>query len=310
MFEEQLRNMEFVGISLTEDQLSQIAKAKPKGVVFKECNFSEQNMKDLAQCVSIVNLTMKCCELTDSHIRHLACLPKLTYLFLSANSINGDGFVDFAGHKKLNVVWLDDNPFGDDGLKALALLPKMSTIRIANTKVTFAGLLAVADNYKLSVCVDDRKTKLTLFTKDQMDEFERLQRHLAKKKKEADPLLVVEAEEALCRFFQSYSEFERFASEQENVFSDEVKERYRQLLANYCSVVNHQNRLSSLSTSSPYTFGGHSIVDNEQLSKTKIYIYTKNSLDNLYRTLLILEDGKWVVDSQQWMYEGWTKSSF
>lgn len=310
VFEEQLKDMKFENIVLTGNQLTQIVDSKPRGIVFKNCTISERQIEQLATAIAITNLTIENCGLTDSHIQHLSNLPKLEYLFVNGNEIEGSGFVSFVGHNKLNVVWLDNNPFGDRGLALIASLPKISTIRMANTRITFDGIIAVADNYKLNLCVDDRDTKKMLFTQEQMNEFERVQRHLAKKKKESDTILVSAAEKALLHFFEAYTEFERFAGTQKDMFSSEVKEKYQQLLSQYCSLGNHQNRLSSLSTSSPYTFGGHVVVDDEQVSKTKMYIYTKDHIGSLHRTLLALDGERWLVDKQQYMYEGWKKSSF
>ncbi|MGL4668868.1 MAG: NTF2 fold immunity protein [Saezia sp.] len=310
LFKAQLEKSKFEGLSFSEEQIQAMVTSKPRGLMFTNCELTPQNIKKLSEAASLVNVTIENCKLTDEHLKYLAGLPKLEYLFIPRNAIQGQGFSHFLGHKKLSTIWLDDNPLNDEGLKIIASLPKVSIVRIANTQVTLDGLMAVAGNAKLKPVVSDLKTKEMLFPKEEMEEFERLQRYQAKKKKDADPAIVRAAEKALQSFFHAYSELERFASQQENTFSQEVKDKYQQLLKQHCSVANHQNSLGSISMTEPdHTFGDHKIVDNEQVSKSKIYIYTKNRWNN-YRTLLVLENEKWVVDKQQWNYEGWSKSYF
>ena len=310
-FEGRFKKGKFEVLSFTNQEMEEILATKPRGLVFNNCEFTQQNIEKLSECTSLINLTIESCNLTDQYLSYLSGLVRLEYLFLSDNLITGEGFLSFSGQKKLCAIWLDNNPIGDKGLRIIANLPKISTVRMAGTQITFDGLIAVADNYKLNPLFNDLTTKEMLFTEEQIEEFERVQRHLAKKKKDSDPAIAEVAEKALQSFFNAYSELESFASQQTDTFCEEVKTKYQQLMFQHCSQNNHKNQLCSVSTSGPYyTFGDHKIVDNEQKSSSKIYIYTKNREKNVYRTLLILEEGKWVVDKQQRKYNGWDKSYF
>ena len=182
-------------------------------------------------------------------------------------------------------------------------IPKLKLLRLINSRVSFAGLLAAADT-KIQFYLGGGR-----FSKEQIAEFEQAQRDAAKSKKKLDPDDLAAARSALLEFFAAMSEWEKFATSRIDDADDgEVQRRCNELFARYCTPVRRSGFRPegiSFSMMEGGTYGGYELTDAECESKNKIYIYAKDEHGFARRFLLVRKDGRWLVDKCQGMSGCW-----
>lgn len=310
-FKEQLENREFDAVVLSDAQMQEIVKLKTASLVFTNCQLTKSNMEVLATMHKLVNLTMERCSLTDDHIAPLAALPKLNYLFVNDNLITGQGFINFIPQSKIQCIWLDNNPVDDAGWKVIAQLPNLGTVRIYGTQITFQGLMATALNPMIKPISKEIEGEKNMFTAEQILAFRKQQICLAKVKLDADPTSVEDASASLQGFFDAYTTLEKLASELENGFCQEIQNKYTKLMEQYCSKKSAQNKLQSYSSLEPFTFGGHQIIENEKISKNKMWLYTIDNQETIYRSQMTYQDNHWVIEKMQYRSSSkWEKAYY
>jgi len=190
-----------------QEALDAVSERYCKGHHYENVALSDEMVRRICEVKSLVNMGFIATAITDAALQHLAALPKLAYLFLQdSDKISGEGFRYFAAHAKLEHIGIENVSITDEGLKAIVQIPKLKSLRLVNSRVSFAGLLAAADT-KIQFYLDGGQ-----FSKEQIAEFEQAQRDAAKSKKKLDPQDAAAARSALLEFFAAMSEWEKFAT--------------------------------------------------------------------------------------------------
>ena len=122
-----------------------------------------------------INFGVEKGALTDACFPVFSAMPKLRYLLLDGNAgINGSG-LSALQNCRLDLLTLNHTGLNDAGIMAAAAIPKLSHIQIDHTAVTYEGLLAIAGNSRIEPVAHEQ------FTREQMEDFFKLQREKAKK---------------------------------------------------------------------------------------------------------------------------------
>ena len=283
-----------------QEALDAVSERYCKGHHYENVALTDEMVRRICEVKSLVNMGFIATAITDAALQHLATLPKLAYLFLQdSDKISGEGFRYFAEHAKLEHIGIENVSITDEGLKAIVQIPKLKSLRLINSRVSFAGLLAAADT-KIQFYLDGGR-----FSKEQIAEFEQAQRDAAKSKKKLDPDDLAAARDTLLAFFAAMSEWEKFATSRIDDADDgEVQRRCDELFARYCTPVRRSGFRPegiSFSMMEGGTYGGYELTDAECESKNKIYIYAKDEHGFARRFLLVRKNGRWLVDRCQGM---------
>lgn len=278
-----------------------------KGHHYKDVALTDEMVAQIVQVKSLVNMGFINTAITDEALQYLATLPKLKLLFLEDNKqVTGKGFKYFA-NKPIDHISLDGCPVTDETLKIVLQVPRLKSLSLKRTRVTFEGLMAVAHYNKVNFHLDKS------FTQEQIKAFEQAQRTAGKKKPAApssDDLLVVK--QLLLDFFAAMTEWEAFAAKNGNTKEGDllVEEKCIALFQKYCTNkprVGYRPEGISYSLDKGGTYGDHQIIDTETVTKNKIYLYTQDRHNCQFRFLIIRKDGEWKIDDCQWHDGGWTK---
>jgi len=162
--------------------------------------------------------------------------------------------------------------------------------------------MAVAVNPRLGIVANG------LFTPDQIELFEQEQRRLAKKKNTVDPQDMEQALARLSLFFEAMTVWEKYAVQVG--FTHDLGVKCNEVFEQHCTYKPRRGyRPENLHYSDGpyYTYLEHRIVDTEQVTKNKIYIFTKDQIDFQYRFILMKKDGNWLIDEAQTLDGGWRK---
>ena len=147
-----------------------------KGHHYKDVALTDEMVAQIVQVKSLVNMGFINTAITDEALQYLATLPKLKLLFLEDNKqVTGEGFKYFA-NKPIDHISLDGCPVTDETLKIVLQVPRLKSLSLKRTRVTFEGLMAVAHYNKVSFYLDKP------FTAEQIKAFEQAQRTAGKKK--------------------------------------------------------------------------------------------------------------------------------
>jgi len=191
----------------------------------------------------------------------------------------------------------------DAGLLRAASIPKLSHIWIDHTAVTYDGLLAVAGNNYIHPVAHVQ------FTKEQMEHFSQLQREKAKKPVQLDEQAASECRNVLSAFFAEMTEWEQYMEQ----VGFEDAEAVPRLLAIWEKYVSEKPRLGyrplALSYSAQGTYNGEEFLDAEQITKNKLYIYTREKNTSFDRRFLMKRVGEgWMIDAVQERLDGWQRT--
>ncbi|MDO4880091.1 MAG: NTF2 fold immunity protein [Capnocytophaga sp.] len=278
-----------------------------KGHHYKDVALTDAMVEQIVQVKSLVNVGFINTDITDEALQYLATLPKLKLLFLEDNKqATGEGFKYFA-EKPIDHISLDGCPVTDETLPIVLQVPRLKSISLKRTRVTFEGLMAVAHYNKVSFYLDKP------FTAEQIKAFEQAQRTAGKKKPAATPtddLPIVK--QLLLDFFAAMTEWERFASKTYTIGREThlVEEKCKELFQKYCTEkrrAGYRPEAISYNTMGGGTYGKHKIIDSEAVTKNKIYLYTEDNHNTQFRFLIIRKEGEWKIDDCQWHDGGWTK---
>lgn len=225
------------------------------------------------------------------------------YLLLTGNAgIDGSGLSALQSCK-LDLLALDHTRLEDAGLLRAASIPKLSHIWIDHTAVTYDGLLAVAGNNYIHPVAHVQ------FTKEQMEHFSQLQREKAKKPVQLDEQAASECRNVLSAFFAEMTEWEQYMEQ----VGFEDAEAVPRLLAIWEKYVSEKPRLGyrplALSYSAQGTYNGEEFLDAEQITKNKLYIYTREKNTSFDRRFLMKRVGEgWMIDAVQERLDGWQRT--
>ena len=252
---------------------------------------------------NMANFGVEYGQLTDSCFSVFATMPKLRYLLLDGNSqITGSG-LSVMGECKIDLLTLNHTGLNDDGLMQAASIPKLTHIQIDHTAVTYEGLLHIAEHTRIEPVSKEQ------FTQEQMETFSNLQREKAKKSVKLDQQAAEECQKILKDFFEAMTVWEKYVSEKG--FEDE--EVNSSLLNIWEQYVSEKPRLGyrplALSYSPTGTYSQEVFIDAEQLTKNKLYIYTKTEgIGFEHRFLMKRIEGSWKIDALQERLDGWQRS--
>lgn len=294
---------EFENRTFTLEEMKQIGESKRLlGMSFTNCPITDEDVLQFSSLPKLVNLTLENTKITDKSLEYLSQLPSLKYLFITNADITGSGFKYFENNKKIDCIWACSTKLNDENLKLLANIPKLGTLVINDTPVTFEGLLSIAYNPKLEVVGKD------IFTAEQLELFQSEQRKLAKKKTTINAEEIELAKTTLAAFFKAMTDWEKYAAQVG--FTEELSNRCKTIFKQFCIDKPRPGfRPDGMHYSGAphYTYGGHKLVDTEQVSKNKIYLFTKDNIDFQYRFILIKKDNGWKIDEAQRLSAGWKK---
>ena len=165
-----------------QEALDAVSARYCEGYRYENVTLSDEMVRRICEVKGLVNMGFAATAITDASLEYLARLPKLSYLSLeNSEKISGEGFRYFARHAKLKHIDIQNVGITDEGLKAITQIPSLKSLRIVDTRVSFAGLLAVADAKILFHFGGER------FSKEQIAKFEQAQREFQSSKNRPDP---------------------------------------------------------------------------------------------------------------------------
>ena len=288
---------------LTMELMERLAGYSLVGFHVKDYPATDELLIPFAGHKSMANFGVENGSLTDACFPIFDPMPKLRYLLLDGNSaIHGSGLSALHG-SKLDLLTLNRTGLDDAGLLQAASIPKLSHIQIDHTAVTYNGLLAIAGNNRIEPVAHVQ------FTKEQMEHFSQLQREKAKKPVHLDEQAAEECRSVLSAFFAEMTEWERYM--EQAGFED--AEAVPRLLAIWEKYVSEKPRMGfrplGLSYSAQGTYNGEEFLDAEQITKNKLYIYTKEKTTDFDRRFLMKRVGEgWKIDAVQERLNGWQRT--
>ena len=288
---------------LTPEIMERLAGYTLVGFHVKDYPVTDELLVPFAGHKNMVNIGVEKGALTDACFPVFAAMPKLRYLLLDGNAgINGSGLAALQGCK-LDLLTLNRTRLDDAGLLQAASIPKLSHIQMDHTAITYEGLLAIAGNNYI------KPVAHVQFTQEQMEHFSQLQREKAKKPVQLDEQAAAECRRVLSAFFAEMTEWEQYM--EQAGFED--AEAVPRLLAIWEKYVSEKPRLGyrplALSYSAQGTYNGEEFLDAEQITKNKLYIYTREKNTSFDRRFLMKRVGEgWRIDGLQERLNGWQRT--
>ena len=288
---------------LTPEIMERLAGYTLVGFHVKDYPVTDELLVPFAGHKNMVNIGVEKGALTDACFPVFAAMPKLRYLLLDGNAgINGSGLAALQGCK-LDLLTLNRTRLDDAGLLQAASIPKLSHIQMDHTAITYEGLLAIAGNNYI------KPVAHVQFTQEQMEHFSQLQREKAKKPVQLDEQAAAECRRVLSAFFAEMTEWEQYMEQ----VGFEDAEAVPRLLAIWEKYVSEKPRLGyrplALSYSAQGTYNGEEFLDAEQITKNKLYIYTREKSTGFDRRFLMKRVGEgWRIDAVQERLDVWQRT--
>ena len=287
---------------LTMDLTERLAGYTLVGFQVKGYPVTDELLSPFAGHKSMVNFGVEDGTLTDACFPVFSAMPKLRYLLLDGNAaIHGSG-LSALQNCKLDLLTLNHTGLDDAGLLQAAFIPKLAHIQIDYTTVTYEGLLSIAGNSRIE------PVSHVQFTREQMEHFSQVQRERAKKPVQLDEQAAVECRGVLSAFFAEMTEWEQYM--EQAGFED--AQAVPRLLAIWEKYVSETPRMGyrplSLSYSPQGTYKGERFLDAEQITRNKLYIYTREKNTGFDRRFLMKRVGEgWKIDAVQERLKGWQR---
>ena len=288
---------------LTPEIMERLAGYTLVGFHVKDYPVTDELLVPFAGHKNMVNIGVEKGALTDDCFPVFAAMPKLRYLLLDGNAgINGSGLAALQGYK-LDLLTLNRTGLDDAGLLQAASIPTLSHIQMDHTAITYEGLLAIAGNNYI------KPVAHVQFTQEQMEHFSQLQREKAKKPVQLDEQAAAECRRVLSAFFAEMTEWEQYM--EQAGFED--AEAVPRLLAIWEKYVSEKPRPGyrplGLSYSAQGTYKGEQFLDAEQITKNKLYLYTREKNTGFDRRFLMKRVGEgWRIDGLQERLNGWQRT--
>ena len=288
---------------LTPEIMERLAGYTLVGFHVKDYPVTDELLVPFAGHKNMVNIGVEKGALTDACFPVFAAMPKLRYLLLDGNAgINGSGLAALQGCK-LDLLTLNRTRLDDAGLLQAASIPKLSHIQMDHTAITYEGLLAIAGNNYI------KPVAHVQFTQEQMEHFSQLQREKAKKPVQLDEQAASECRSVLSAFFAEMTEWEQYMEQ----VGFEDAEAVPRLLAIWEKYVSEKPRPGyrplGLSYSAQGTYKGEQFLDAEQITRNKLYIYTREENIGFDRRFLMKRVGEgWRIDGLQERLNGWQRT--
>ena len=296
-------NKQFEVPELTSEIMEHLTSYTLVGFYVKGYPLVDELLAPFAGHKSMVNFGVENADLTDACFPVFSNMPKLRYLLLDGNTaIQGCGLSALQGCK-LDLLTLNNTSLDDDGQLQAASIPKLSHIQIDHTAVTYEGLMAIACNKLI------KPISHVQFTKEQMEHFSKLQREKAKKAAPLNKQDVEECRNVLSQFFDEMTKWELYMGKVG--FDDkEAQPRLMRIWKKYvCEKPRPGFRPQILSYSDLGTYKGEEFLDAEQITKNKLYIYTREKNTGFDRRFLMKRVGEgWKIDAVQERLNGWQRT--
>ena len=287
---------------LTTEIMERLAGYTLVGFHVKGYSVTDEMLIPFTAHKSMVNFGVENGSLTDACFPVFSAMPKLRILLLTGNAgIDGNGLSALQSCN-LDLLTLNHTGLDDVGLLQAASIPKLSHIWIDHTAVTYDGLLAVAGNNYI------KPVAHVQFTKEQMEHFSQVQREKAKKSAPLDEQAAEECRRVLSAFFSEMTEWEQYM--EQAGFED--AQAVPRLLAIWEKYVSEKPRMGyrplGLSYSAQGTYNGEEFLDAEQITRNKLYIYTREKSTGFDRRFLMKRVGEeWMIDAVQERLDGWQR---
>ena len=297
------REKQFEVTKLTAEIMERLAGYTLVGFHVKGYPVTDEMIVPFTAHKSMVNWGVENGSLTDACFPVFSAMPKLRILLLTGNArIDGSGLSALQSCK-LDLLALDHTGLDDAGLLQVASIPKLSHIWIDHTAVTYEGLLAITGNNYI------KPVSHVQFTQEQMEHFFQLQREKAKKPVQLDEQAAEECRRVLSAFFAEMTEWEQYM-EQAGFEDAEAAPRLLAIWEKYVSEKPRPGyRPLGLSYSAQGTYKGEQFLDAEQITKNKLYIYTREEATGFDRRFLMKRVGDgWKIDAVQERLNGWQRA--
>ena len=287
---------------LTVDLMERLAGYTLVGFHVKDCPVSDELLVPFAGHKNMVNFGVENGALTDACFPVFSAMPKLRYLLLEGNAgINGSGLSALQSCK-LHLLALSRTGLNDAGLMEAASIPRLSHIQIDHTAVTYEGLLAIAGNNRIEPVAHEQ------FARVQMEHFAQVQREKAKKPVALDNQAAEECRGVLSAFFEEMTAWEQYM--ERAGFED--AQAIPRLLAIWEKYVSEKPRPGyrplGLSYSPNGTYSRENLVDAEQITRNKLYLYTREENTGFEHRFLMKRIGEgWKIDGVQMRLDGWQR---
>ena len=288
---------------LTIDIMERLAGYTLVGFHVKGYPVTDEMLIPFTAHKNMVNFGVENGTLTDACFPVFSAMPKLRILLLDGNAgINGSGLSTLQ-ECKIDLLTLNRTGLNDAGLMQAAFIPKLSHIQIDRTAVTYEGLIAIAENNRIEPVSHEQ------FTKEQMEHFSQVQRQKAKKPTPLDEQAAEDCRKVLSAFFEEMTEWEQYM--EQAGFED--TEAVPRLLAIWEKYVSEKPRAGyrplGLSYSAQGTYKGEQFLDAEQITKNKLYIYTREKNTGFDRRFLMKRvNESWMIDAVQERLDGWQRT--
>ena len=288
---------------LTAEMIERLAGYALVGFHVKGYPVTDELLAPFAGHKNMANFGVEDGALTDACFPVFSAMPKLRYLLLDGNAgINGSGLPALR-ECKIDLLTLNRTGLDDTGLLQAASLPRLSHIQIDHTAVTYKGLLAIAGNSRIQPVAHVQ------FTPEQMEHSSQLQREKVKKPVQLDEQAAEECRRVLSAFFAEMTVWEQYM--EKAGFED--AEAVPRLLAIWEKYVSEKPRPGyrplGLSYSAQGTYKGEQFLDAEQITKNKLYIYTREQATGFERRFLMKRVGEgWKIDAVQERLDGWQRT--
>ena len=297
------REKQFDIPELTAEIMEQLVGYTLVGFHVKGYPVTDELLTPFAGHKSMVNFGVEDGALTDACFPIFSAMPKLRYLLLDGNAAIHGGGLSALRECKIDLLTLNRTGLDDAGLLQAASIPKLSHIQLDHTAVTYEGLLAIAGNNYIKPVAHEQ------FTKEQMEHFSQIQREKAKKPVHLDEQAAEECRRVLSAFFAEMTEWERYMDQA----GFEDAEAVPRLLAIWEKYVSEKPRPGyrplDLSYSAQGTYKGELFLDAEQITRNKLYIYTREEATSFGRRFLMKRVGEgWKIDGVQERLDGWQRT--
>lgn len=262
-------------------------------VSLTSCELAPGALQVFAKAASLRCLILKACNISDADLDWLTAAPGLELLDLSDNPACTGAVTTQISTAPLRNLHLDKTGLQDSDIPALLSFSQLRYLSVSDTKVTGPALLQLAANRTLTVvCTHDREG---------MAAFRAAQRQNWKKKAEYDKVLAEEAGLLVKDFFSA-------SQDRRQKRSGYVTQQY----LDYCRAHGYNGvdpgQRISISENDAAPYQDYHIVDVEQISRKKLYVYCEQDDDFLsqYRFLVTMTDEGWRIDkSERLLEEKW-----
>ena len=260
-------------------------------VEMKGCEFAEGALTVLAGMASLRYLSLENCGISDADLNWFRGAPKLNGLVLAGNQECTGAVVAAANASPLERLDLKGTGFQDKDVPLLLSFQRLGHLNLSDTKVTGAALPQLAVNRNLDIiCGHDRNG---------VARFRAAQRNNWKKELAFDAEPAEEAMEAVRHFY-------KVSQDSGQPRSSLVTVRY----LDYCKAHGYNGvdvgQKVSFSDSSALPYQGYQVVDVEQVTRKKFYVYSESddAVLSQYRCLVIQTEDGWKIDKNERLTDG------